>query len=67
MSDDVIRPDAGLSAEASATAGRDGVPGPRKPYRRPTVVRYGDVTTLTRSGATGAKNDKGSGSKTRTD
>jgi hypothetical protein len=57
MADDVMRPD----------AGRDGVPGPRKPYRRPTVIRYGDVTTLTRSGAVGAKNDKGSGSKTRTD
>ena len=54
--DDVIRPD----------AGRDGVPGPRKPYRRPTVVRYGDVTTLTQSGAIGARNDKGSGAKTRT-
>jgi hypothetical protein len=57
MSDDVIRPD----------AGRDLLPGPRKPYRRPTVVRYGDVTALTKSGATGAKNDKGSGAKTRTD
>jgi hypothetical protein len=40
-------------------------PSPRKPYRRPTVVRYGDVTTLTKSG-TGSKNDKGSGAKTRT-
>jgi hypothetical protein len=29
------------------------------------VVRYGDVTTLTQSAATGAKNDKGSGAKTR--
>jgi hypothetical protein len=38
----------------------------RKPYRRPTVVRYGDVTTLTRNGTVGGKNDKGSGSKTRT-
>ena len=38
----------------------------RKPYRRPTIVRYGDVTTLTRSGSIGAKNDKGSGAKTRT-
>ena len=56
MADDVMRPD----------AGRDGVPGPRKPYRRPTVIRYGDVTTLTQSGAIGAKNDKGSGAKTRT-
>ena len=56
MSDDVTRPD----------AGRAGVPGPRKPYRRPTVVRYGDVADLTRNGAIGAKNDKGSGAKTRT-
>jgi hypothetical protein len=56
MSDDVMRPD----------DGRDEAPTPRKPYRRPTVVRYGDVTTLTRSGSVGAKNDKGSGSKTRT-
>jgi len=66
MSDDVTRPDAGLPAGASAKAGRAGVPGPRKPYRRPTVVRYGDVTDLTRNGAIGAKNDKGSGAKTRT-
>ena len=57
MSDDVTRP----------AAGRAGVPGPRKPYRRPTVVRYGDVTDLTRNGAIGPKNDKGSGAKTRTD
>lgn len=56
MSDDVTRP----------AAGRAGVPGPRKPYRRPTVVRYGDVTDLTRNGAIGPKNDKGSGAKTRT-
>jgi hypothetical protein len=56
MSDDVMRPD----------DGRDEPPTQRKPYRRPSVVRYGDVTTLTRSGSVGAKNDKGSGSKTRT-
>ena len=56
MSDDVTPPG----------TGRDGPRGPRKPYRRPTVVRYGDVTTLTRAGTIGAKNDKGSGSKTRT-
>lgn len=56
MSDDVTR-----SGES-----RDGQRAPRKPYRRPTVVRYGDVTTLTRSGTVGGKNDKGSGSKTRT-
>ena len=57
MSDDVTRP----------AAGRDGVRAPRKPYRRPTVVRYGDVTALTQNGAVGAKNDKGSGAKTRTE
>ena len=45
---------------------RDGGAAPRKPYRRPAIVRYGDVTTLTRNGTIGAKNDKGSGSKTRT-
>ena len=56
MRDDVTRDDRGA---------REG--SPRKPYRRPTIVRYGDVTTLTRSGAIGAKNDKGSGAKTRTD
>ena len=56
MSDEAIRPD----------ASRDGTRAPRKPYRRPTVVRYGDVATLTRTGAVGGKNDKGSGSKTRT-
>ena len=56
MSDEAIRPD----------ASRDGARAPRKPYRRPTVVRYGDVATLTRSGTMGGKNDKGSGSKTRT-
>jgi len=56
MSDEAIRPD----------ASRDGARAPRKPYRRPTVVRYGDVATLTRTGAVGGKNDKGSGSKTRT-
>ena len=56
MSDETTRPD----------ATRDGTRAPRKPYRRPTVVRYGDVTTLTRAGTIGGKNDKGSGSKTRT-
>ena len=56
MSDETTRPD----------AARDGTRAPRKPYRRPTVVRYGDVTTLTRAGTIGGKNDKGSGSKTRT-
>ena len=47
-------------------ARRDGAASRRKPYRRPTIVRYGDVTTLTRAGTIGSKNDKGSGSKTRT-
>ena len=47
-------------------APRAGEPSPRKPYRRPTIVRYGDVTTLTQNGSIGSKNDKGSGSKTRT-
>jgi hypothetical protein len=56
MSDDVRRPD----------DGPDDPPTARKPYRRPTVVRYGDVTTLTRSASIGSKNDKGSGAKTRT-
>jgi hypothetical protein len=56
MSDDVRQP----------AAARDGRRGPRKPYRRPTVVRYGDVTALTQNGTIGAKNDKGSGAKTRT-
>lgn len=56
MSDDVTRRDDALDEPQTR----------RKPYRRPTVVRYGDVTTLTRSGTIGAKNDKGSGSKTRT-
>ena len=41
-------------------------PASRKPYQRPTIVRYGDVTALTQSGSIGAKNDKGSGAKTRT-
>ena len=56
MPDDVTRDGAPRAGEASA----------RKPYRRPTIVRYGDVTALTRSGSIGSKNDKGSGSKTRT-
>ena len=56
MSDDLKHGGARRADEASA----------RKPYRRPTVVRYGDVTSLTRGGSVGAKNDKGSGSKTRT-
>jgi len=56
MPDDAIRDDARPAGESST----------RKPYRRPTIVRYGDVTTLTRNGTIGAKNDKGSGSKTRT-
>jgi hypothetical protein len=55
MSDDTTRPGA-------APGGR---PSARKPYTRPVVVRYGDVTALTRSG-TGSKNDKGSGASTRT-
>ena len=37
----------------------------RATYTPPTLVVYGDVLTLTRS-AEGGKNDKGSGSKTRT-
>jgi hypothetical protein len=57
MPDDVTRDGAPRAGEPSAA---------RKPYRRPTIVRYGDVTTLTRSGSIGSKNDKGSGSKTRT-
>jgi hypothetical protein len=56
MSDD-LTPDRARRAPETST---------RKPYRRPTIVRYGDVTTLTRNGSIGAKNDKGSGSKTRT-
>ena len=56
MPDDATRDGAQRAGEAS----------PRKPYRRPTIVRYGDVATLTRSGSIGSKNDKGSGSKTRT-
>ena len=56
MSDDVTGDGARPAGKAST----------RKPYRRPTIVRYGDVTALTRSGTIGAKNDKGSGSKTRT-
>jgi hypothetical protein len=56
MSDDVTGEGARPAREAST----------RKPYRRPTIVRYGDVTALTRNGTIGAKNDKGSGSKTRT-
>ena len=56
MPDDVTRDGAPRAGEAA----------PRKPYRRPTIVRYGDVTTLTRAGTIGSKNDKGSGSKTRT-
>jgi len=55
MSDDLTRDGARGAGEAS----------PRKTYRRPTMVRYGDAATLTKSGS-GAKNDKGSGSKTRT-
>ena len=56
MSDDLTRDGARRPPEGST----------RKPYRRPTIVRYGDVTTLTRAGTIGSKNDKGSGSKTRT-
>ena len=63
MSDDVTR-DSGAPRDRTPIE-RDAAP--RKPYRQPTIVRYGDVTTLTRNGAIGAKNDKGSGAKTRTD
>ena len=56
MSDDLTRDGARGAGEAST----------RKPYRTPTMVRYGDVTTLTKSGS-GSKNDKGSGAKTRTE
>jgi hypothetical protein len=55
-----------MADDSNRDGARRGEPSPRKPYRRPTIVRYGDVTTLTRSGSIGAKNDKGSGSKTRT-
>jgi hypothetical protein len=55
MPDDATRDGARRAGEATT----------RKPYRRPTMVRYGDVTTLTQSG-TGSKNDKGQGGKTRT-
>jgi hypothetical protein len=37
----------------------------RREYTPPTLIVYGDVVTLTQA-ATGGKNDKGSGSKTRT-
>jgi hypothetical protein len=37
----------------------------RRPYSPPILIVYGDATTLTQS-ATGGKNDKGSGSSTRT-
>lgn len=56
MPDDVTRDGAPRAGEAPS----------RKPYRRPTIVRYGDVATLTRSGSIGSRNDKGSGAKTRT-
>ena len=57
MPDDATRDGAQRAGEAS----------PRKPYRRPTIVRYGDVATLTRNGSIGSRNDKGSGAKTRTE
>ena len=41
-----------------------GKPG-RPEYTPPTLIVYGNVITLTQT-ATGGKNDKGSGSKTRT-
>lgn len=56
MPDDVTRDGAPRAGEAPS----------RKPYRRPTIVRYGDVATLTRNGTIGSRNDKGSGAKTRT-
>ena len=62
MPDDVTRD----GARRDSTPPDSGA-APRKPYRRPTIVRYGDVTALTLNGAVGAKNDKGSGAKTRTD
>jgi hypothetical protein len=55
MSDDLTRDGVRGAGEAAT----------RKPYRRPTIVRYGDVTTLTENGS-GSKNDKGQGGKTRT-
>jgi hypothetical protein len=57
MPDDATRDGAQRAGEASG----------RKPYRRPTLVRYGDVAALTRGGPVGSRNDKGSGAKTRTE
>ena len=37
----------------------------RRPYTPPTLIVYGDVVSLTKSGS-GGKNDKGSGASTRT-
>ena len=37
----------------------------RREYTPPTLIVYGDVVALTQS-ASGGKNDKGSGSSTRT-
>ena len=38
----------------------------RRPYTSPTLIVYGDAVSLTKAGS-GGKNDKGSGSQTRTD
>ena len=38
----------------------------RRPYNPPTLIVYGDVVSLTKAAA-GGKNDKGSGSQTRTE
>jgi hypothetical protein len=56
MSDDLTRNGGRRAGEVST----------RKPYRPPTIVRYGDVTSLTRTGATGPKSDKGGSAKHRT-
>ena len=40
----------------------DVTPPPRRPYRTPALVVYGDLTALTLSNATNNMNDKGNGS-----
>jgi hypothetical protein len=39
---------------------------PKQPYTAPVLLVYGSLVEVTRSGPIGGKNDKGSGSKTRT-